>query len=98
MSRLWVKVIKKHRIDRHHAAPCAWGDEHDVLMDMLKDMDLPTPMWLQKNEQEFQQYAKTSFLPDNFVEDVEFQKLEVDFLDDTDQKKRSSDPRNDFSR
>lgn len=96
MSRLWVKVIARHRIDRQEAVPCAWGDERDVLLEALKALDLPCPMWLRKHEQEFEQYGKTAFLPDDFVEDVAFQRLEVDYLDDTDAKKKSRDPRNDF--
>ena len=96
MSRLWVKVIDRNRIARQEALPCSWGDERDVLIEAAKQMDLPNPMWLRKHEQEFAQYGKTSFLQDHFVEDVDFQRLEIDFLDDTDTKKRSRDPRNDF--
>lgn len=96
MSRLWVKVIKRHRIDRHEAMPCAWGEHMAALRELSKGMDLPEPMWLSKHEKEFEQYGKTSFLPDHFVESVDFERLEVEFLDDTDKKKTSRDPRNAF--
>ena len=96
MSRLWVKVIRKNRIDTDLAVPCQWGDQHEVLREALQEMDLPVPMWLGKHEVEFEQYRKTSFLPDHFVEDVDFQRLEADFLEDTDVKRKSRDPRNDF--
>ncbi len=96
MSRLWVKVMKRHRIDRQETAPCAWGVERDVLMEVCKRMDLAYPIWLGKHAQEFEQYGKTSFSKGDFVEDVDFEKLEIEYLDDTDTKKRSKDPRNDF--
>lgn len=96
MSRLWVKVMKKHRIDRQETAQCAWGEERAALTEVCKQMDLAYPIWLTKHGQEFEQYGKTSFLKVDFVEDVDFEKLEIEYLDDTDKKKRSRDPRNDF--
>ena len=96
MSRLWVKVIKKNRIARDVTVSCGWGDVHEVLTEALKELDLPTPIWMSKHEQEFEQYRKTAFLPEHFIEEVDFQRLEADFLEDTDIKRRSRDPRNDF--
>ena len=36
-------------------------------------------------------------LREHFIEEVPFDKLEIEFLDDTGEKRRSKDPRNDFS-
>ena len=94
MSRLWVKVIAKNRIERHEAAPCAWDERRDALTGIVRRMDLPVPMWLAVHDKEFERYGKTAFLPDHFVEPVEFQRLEIEFLDDADAAKRSRDPRN----
>jgi len=96
MSRLWVKVIVRHRIDRQLVVPCAWGEQAEALRGALQLLDLPMPMWLAKHDGEFERYRKTAFLPDHFVENVDFQKLEIDFLDDTDTKRKSGDPRNAF--
>ena len=96
MSRLWVKVIKKNRIDRQQELPCAWGEEHSALQDITKAMDLPNPIWLSKHVAEYEAYRRTAFLPDHFIEAVDFQRLEIDFLEDSDVKRRSRDPRNDF--
>ncbi len=96
MSRLWVKVMMRHRIDRQQAGPCAWGDQQAALREILNEMDIPMPMWLGKHDNEFEQYRRTAFLPEHFVEDVDFERLEVDYLDDTDKKRKSGDPRNQF--
>ena len=96
MSRLWVKEIKRHRIERQEAAPCAWGAEQTVLREMMQQMDLPSPIWLKKHEREYDEFRRTSFLPDHFVEDVSFERIEIEYLDDTDKKRKSSDPRNAF--
>lgn len=96
MSRLWVREIKRHRIHRQETAPCEWGNEQAVLREILQQMDLPFPIWLKKHEREYEDFRRTAFLPEHFVEDVEFERMEIEYLDDTDKKRKSNDPRNAF--
>ena len=96
MSRLWVKAMRKGRIEQQMDAPCAWGEQHDALGEIAKQMDLPMPMWLRKHEKEWENHRRTAFLPEHFVEDVHFDRLEIEYLDDTGKKRKSSDPRNQF--
>jgi hypothetical protein len=96
MSRLWIRVLKRHRIDRQHTVPCAWGEERRALEQGLVELDLPAPMWLDKHSREFGDFRRTSFLPDHFVEAVDFERLEIEYLDDTGKKRVSDDPRNQF--
>lgn len=96
MSRLWVRVIADHRIREQETAPCAWGEERFALESVLKTLDLPNPIWLSKHEREFQSFRRTAFLPDHFIESVDFDRLEIEYLDDTGKKRKSSDPRNAF--
>ena len=51
---------------------------------------------LHKHEREFADFRHTAFLPEHFMEDVPFQKLEIEFLEDDGRARRSSDPRNQF--
>ena len=96
MSRLWVRLVKNHRIVRHEAAPCAWGDEQQALVEMCREMDVPAPMWLGKHEFEFESFRHTAFTKDHFIEDVSFDRMEIEFLDDDGKRRKSSDPRNQF--
>ena len=96
MSRLWVKLIRNHRIVRHEAVPCAWGEEQQALVELCREFDVPAPMWLNKHENEFEAFRHTAFLPEHFMEEVPFQKLEIEYLDDENKKRKSSDPRNQF--
>ena len=96
MTRLWLKVMKEHRIFQQAEAPCGWNDVKDVLVELCKQADLPCPFWLNKQENEFRRFRRTAFLPENFIESVEFDKLEIVYLDDSDTKRKSSDPRNQF--
>ena len=96
MSRLWIRLIRHHRITRQMTVDCAWGDERDALREACHDLDVPAPIWLNKNENEFEQFRRTAFTADSFVESVSFDRMEIEFLDDEDKKRKSRDPRNDF--
>lgn len=96
MSRLWVKLVRNHRIIKHEAVPCAWGDEKTALVELCREFDVPAPMWLNKHENEFEQFRHTAFTKDHFVEDTSFDRMEIEFLDDDGKKRKSNDPRNQF--
>jgi len=96
MSRLWVRLVKNHRTVKQQTAPCSWGDEQDVLVEVCREFDAPAPMWLNKHIFEFEQFRHTAFTKDHFVEDISFDRMEIEFLDDTDKKRKSSDIRNQF--
>lgn len=96
MTRLWIKAIKNHRIDQQAEAACAWGEEKEVLVELCKQTDIPCPLWLNKQEKEFSRFRRTSFLPEHFIESVDFDKLDVEYIDDTDRHHKSDDPRNQF--
>ena len=68
----------------------------EALAEVCHDFDIPCPLWLNKHEREFEDFRHTAFLPEHFMEEVPFQKLEIEFLDDTGVKRRSNDPRNQF--
>lgn len=96
MARLWTKIIEKHRISCQMTHPCAWGEQEEALREICRELDVPFPLWLNKHEREFEEFRRTTFLPEHFMEDVRFDKLEIEFLDDEDKKRRSKDPRNQF--
>lgn len=96
MNRLWVKALKRHRIIKNADAPCQWDEQEEVLREMLREMDYPCPMWLDKHIKEFESFRRTVFRPEHFIEDVPFDELEVIWLDDSGEKRKSKDPRNQF--
>ncbi|MCI5918782.1 MAG: hypothetical protein MRZ75_05560 [Roseburia sp.] len=44
--------------------------------------DLGKPIWLDKNVNEFKRHAKTRFTKDNFVEEIEFDFLEMEVIEE----------------
>ena len=96
MPRLWARIIKKHRIERQATAECRWEEAEDALTELCREFDIPKPLWLNKHEREFSEFRRTQFLPEHFMEDVPFQRLEIEYLDDDDRPRKSRDPRNQF--
>ncbi len=96
MSRLWVKLIKHHRMVRQEAIPCAWGEEKQALIEQCREFDVPAPMWLNKHEHEFEQFRHTAFTKEHFVEEISFDRMEIEYLEDDGKKRKSMDPRNQF--
>ena len=47
-------------------------------------------------EREWDEFGQTRFLPDDFMESVNFERLEIEYIDPDAPKKRSKDPRNAF--
>ena len=96
MARLWARIIIKHRIAQQATVPCTPDGVGDALTELCHEFDIPCPLWLRKHENEFEAFRHTAFLPEHFMEEVPFQKLEIEYLDDENKKRRSSDPRNQF--
>lgn len=96
MARLWAKIIAKHRIQGQAIVDADFGDVKDALTRLCAKLDVPRPMWLPKHAREYESFRRTAFLPEHFIEEVPFQKLEIEFLDDETAPRRSKDPRNAF--
>ena len=96
MSRLWMRVMKEHRIAKQETYPCEWGEENEALTEMCKKADIPCPIWLPKHEREYEEFRRTSFTQEHFIEEIGFDRLEIEYLDDTGKKRKSNDPRNQF--
>ena len=92
----WVRTIRHHRTDRQATVPCRREEAHSALLEACHELDLPEPIWLDKNEREWAEFGMTRFLPDAFFETVPFERLEIEFIDPDAAKKTSKDPRNAF--
>ena len=95
-TALWVKTIRHHRTDLQTTVPCGREEAHSALREACHELDLPEPIWLDKNEREWGEFGMTRFMPDAFFETVPFERLEIEYIDPDAPKKKSRDPRNVF--
>ena len=93
---LWVRTIRHHRIERQVVEPCIRSDPRDALLEACRKLDVSRPIWLDKNSREWQEFGQTRFLPDAFMETVDFDRMEIEYIDQDAPKSFSNDPRNAF--
>lgn len=95
MNTLWGKLIKKSKTIKNHVIEI---DEIDVnrkskiehaLADMCVAFDLERPMWLSDNEKDFNQFNKTSFSQMHFIEEIDFDRLEIELIIEKKKKQQS---------
>ena len=87
MFRLWGKIWK----DNHLLQDMVFEDDsndtrtHKVFRGLEKicyDFDLAKPIWLVKTINEFKQHDKTRFYQDNFIEEIPFDYLEIQVIEE----------------
>lgn len=96
MLKLWGKLIKQHKIVRDVVLDMALITDsaqtvRAALDDFAPALDIARPIWLPKNETDLTKFIITRFYPDQFMESVDFDWLEIEIIgDDRKQKNRLS--------
>ena len=87
MFRLWGKIWK----DNHLIEDTVYIEESDDtrthkifkgLEYICYSFDLGKPIWLDKTVEEFKRHAKTRFSQDNFIEEITFDYLEIQIIEE----------------
>lgn len=53
-----------------------------ALDEVCYEFDLPKPIWLDANVEEFKTHDKTRFRQDNFIEQLDFDYLEIQIIEE----------------
>lgn len=86
--RVWVKVFddKTHMINSETIENYSDETRTHKIFQALEEacyrLDLGKPIWLDSNIEEFKRMAKTRFYQDNFVEEIEFDYLELHVIEE----------------
>ena len=87
MFRLWAKEIK----DNHLLRDITVQDESEdtrthkvfrTLEEVCLKFDLAKPIWLDSNVAEFKRISRTRFTKDSFIEDIDFDYLEIQIIEE----------------
>ena len=87
MFRLWGKIWK----DNHLLSDITIKDDSDDtrthkifrgLDEICMEMDLGKPLWLDSNISEFKRHSRTRFSQDSFIEQIEFDFLEIQVIEE----------------
>ncbi len=85
--RIWFKIIKDNHLLRDltvedDSAETRTHKIFQALEEACYAFDLGKPIWLDANVQEFKRHAKTRFRQDSFVEQIEFDFLEMQVIEE----------------
>ena len=87
MFRLWGKIVKNNRLIKDTVI-CDDSEDtrtHKIfhsLEQITQQFDLGVPIWLDATIQDFQQYNRVRFTRDNFMEDIDFDYLEIHIIEE----------------
>lgn len=87
MFRLWGKLWKERHLIKDTTYERQADDTRthmifDGLSAICNEFDLENPIWLDSNIKEFQQSAKTRFTQDSFIEEISFDYLEIEIIEE----------------
>jgi len=87
MFRLWARTFK----DNHMIQDTCIVDGSDdtrthkvfqALQEVCQQFDLSVPIWLDKTVSEFKRHRKARFTQDNFMEEIAFDYLEIQVIEE----------------
>lgn len=87
MFQLWAKEFKNNKMIRDMTVSDSSDDTrtHKIfraLDEICMKFDLSRPIWLEQTIDEFKRIAKTRFYQDNFVDQIDFDYLEIQVIEE----------------
>lgn len=89
MFRIWAREFKDNRMLKD-VTICDDSNEtrtHKVFNAVDKicyEFDLSKPIWLDNNVRDFKKHAKVRFRQDSFIDEIEFDFLELEVIEEDD--------------
>lgn len=88
MFRIWGKLLKDNRlmkdtvicIDNYELSRTA--KVYEALNQICLEFDLAKPIWLDSNKNDFIKHARTKFTKDSFIEEIEFDYLDFQVIEE----------------
>lgn len=89
MFRIWAREFKDNRMLKDLTVCDDSNDTrtHKVFNAIEKicyEFDLSKPIWLDSNVEDFKKHAKVRFRGDSFVDEIEFDYLEIQVIEEDD--------------
>jgi hypothetical protein len=91
-GRLWLRAIRGHRATRDLTVPCQRGEPQAALREAMRTLDLSMPLWLPRHQADWDAFSLTRFLPEHFMESVDFDRLEASYIAPDEQRKPQPAP------
>lgn len=90
MFRMWAKLWKENHLLKDIVIENADPDLNrtrkifSALESVCHEWDLPVPIWLDSSIEDFKRHDRTRFTKDSFIEEIEFDYLEIHVIEEDD--------------
>ena len=87
MFRMWGKIFHENHMLKDTVI-CIDSDlnrtrkVYQAFEDICYEFDLGKPIWLSSNINDFKRHAKTRFTKDSFIEQIDFDYLEIEVIEE----------------
>ena len=88
MFRLWIKImvsgkmVKNMTIENSDSSLNRTKKIFNSIDEICYAYDLSKPIWLDKNIREFKKNSRTRFTKDNFVDEIEFDSMDIEVIEE----------------
>ena len=72
-----TKIVKQTLYEVNNREQSFRDALEECFIGLCRELDIPVPIWLKKNTSEFAKFHRTFFPHDQFIEKVDFDRLEV---------------------
>ncbi len=86
---LWVREIRRNKITRDVVVPCPGKDWREALAAACRALDVGVPLTVGKHHRDFKAFSLLRFLPEHFLEAVQFDRLEAEYFESEDGRKHA---------
>ncbi|MBR4501824.1 MAG: hypothetical protein IKP22_08030 [Clostridia bacterium] len=81
MAGIWIRLVRKNRIQKDIIVDCGRDEWIRALHLGVEKLDTARPLLLEKHERDWAEFGQTRFLKEHFMEDVAFDRMEVEWID-----------------
>lgn len=87
MFRLWAREFKDNRMLKDTVIEDGSNDTRthkifNALDEICMQFDLGKPIWLESTVSDFKRHRRTRFTQDNFIEEIDFDYLEIQVIEE----------------
>jgi hypothetical protein len=90
MFSIWVRTLKEDKLQKNQITSFEQKFKKEEFFDYVSkicnELDIPTPVILSKHINHFVSFNNTSFIKEDFVEPIDFDKLILEFCKEDDSK------------
>ena len=92
-NRLWGRIMKRQRIVKQETVEIEGDDIEEAFLEICRRFDVQRPLQLPKHNREFERFGRTFFSKEHFTESIDFDKLEIEYIQPDGTNKKSGGPR-----